>query len=395
MLTKGQTAKLLQVAPALFNQKLAPVTWYRARSVPLPGGGVLEPAREPQMFNVYRYPADLAAREAAQAAAEAAYAEKLRQQQQQYASGAEIHALPGIFDYWASRYVLPQIQQAFGANSITEIYAKPLAVLAQTHARCRFLSIGSGDCSEEIKIAQHLLAHGCSGFEIVGLEVADNLIAEGNAAIGRAGLDAFVKTQFFDVNRQAIDGPVHAYIAHHSLHHIVELERLFDLIERTLTAEGHFVTCDMIGRNGHMRWPETLQRVEEIWTSLAEAKKFHWQFKETHHAFVNWDCTYEGFEGVRAQDILPLLLQRFSFAAFAACGGFVDPFVERGYGPNFSPDNAEDRAFIDRVATENDALLEAGTIKPTMMFADMVKKGPVETRVVGPRTPQHCVRIPG
>ena len=154
----------------------------------------------------------------------------------------------------------------------------------------------------------------------------------------------------------------------------------------------------MIGRNGHMRWPETLQRVEEVWATLPEVKKFHWQFKETHHEFVNWDCTYEGFEGVRAQDILPLLLQRFSFAAFAACGGFIDPFVERGYGLNYDPDNPEDRDFIDRLAAENDALLEAGTIKPTMMFADMVKKRPqgsnATTRIAGARTPYFCVRNP-
>jgi hypothetical protein len=326
------------------------------------------------------------------------YAQRLRTQQEQYKSGAELHTLPDIFSYWTNRYVLPHIQGAFGVNTITEIYAKPLVALCQQHARARFYSIGSGDSSSEIQIAQYLLEHGCSDFQIAGLEVHEGFITEGRAAIEAAGLSHMVSTQFFDVNKDAIEGPVHAYLAQQSLHHIVELERLFDLIERTLADDGHFITCDMIGRNGHMRWPETLRLVEAIWAQLPEVKKFNWQFRETHHEFVNWDCTSggTGWEGIRAQDILPLLLERFSFQAFAATGGFIDVFVERGIGPNFDPANPADRDFIDGLAVANDALIDAGLIKPTMIFADMVKKGaPVVTKIVGKRSPEFCVRYPG
>jgi len=319
------------------------------------------------------------------------YEHRLRAQQEQYKSGAELHTLPDIFSYWTNRYVLAQIQGAFSVNTITEIYGKPLTDLCQRHTRARFYSIGSGDCASEITLAKYLLEHGCSDFEIVGLEVHEGFIAEGRAAIEAAGLANFVSTQFFDVNRDVIDGPVHAYIAQQSLHHIMELERLFDLIERTLTDDGHFITCDMIGRNGHMRWPETLRLVEAIWAQLPEVKKFNWQFRETHQDFVNWDCTSggTGWEGIRAQDIPPLLLERFSFMAFAATGGFIDVFVERGIGPNFDPANPADRDFIDGLAVANDALIDAGIIKPTMMFADMVKKGaPVATKIVGKRSPE-------
>ena len=369
-------------------------TWHNASPIDLPDGGAFVPSTNPGRFNVYKF---VPGRDspAQNSAEEEEYDRKLRQQQEQYASGADIHALPGMFHYWSNRYVLPQIQGAFGANTITEIYAKPLVALSQRHAHARFYSVGSGDCTEEIKIANYLLERGCSGFEIVGLEVAEGLIAEARAAIEREGLTGTVSTRFFDVNRSTIDGPVHAYLAQHSLHHIVELERLFDLIDQTLTDDGHFISCDMIGRNGHMRWPETLRLVEDVWATLPDVKKFHWQFKETHHDFVNWDCSTEGWEGIRAQDILPLLIERFSFAAFAATGGFIDPFVERGIGPNFDANNPLDRDFIDELATRNDALLDAGTIKPTMMFADMVKKNtPVSTRIVGKRSPEFCVRYP-
>jgi SAM-dependent methyltransferase len=325
------------------------------------------------------------------------YETRLRQQQEQYATGAEIHGLPEIFHYWSNRYIAPLMQQVFDTNSITEIYAHPLARMldggaARVH---KFVSIGSGNCSEEVKIAKRLLQLGHSNFVIVGLEVAQNLIAEAHAAIAGEGLAKHVASEFFDVNHGAIDGPVDAFVANHSLHHIVELERLFDLIDRSLSPNGHFVSCDMIGRNGHMRWPETLRYIEAIWANLPEIKKYHWQLRQQHNQFLNWDCSTEGFEGVRAQDILPLLLQRFSFDAFVACGGFIDPFVDRGYGPNYNTANALDRDFIDLVATANDAMIDSGQIKPTIMFADMVKKNiGVAPRFVGRRTPEFCVRYP-
>jgi len=325
------------------------------------------------------------------------YESRLCQQQEQYATGAEIHGLPKIFHYWANRYISPCIQQVFDTTSITEIYARPLArILDVGGGRPRkFVSIGSGDCSEEVKIAKRLLELGHSNFVIVGLEVAHKLIGEANEAIGREGLAKHITSEFFDVNRDAIDGAVDAFIAHHSLHHIVELERMFDLIDQTLSTDGHFVSCDMIGRNGHMRWPETLRYVEAIWANLPEVKKYNWQFRQCHHQFVNWDCSREGFEGIRAQDILPLILQRFSLDGFVGCGGIIDPFVDRGYGPNFDAANALDRDFIDLVAIANDAMLDAGQIKPTMMFADMVRKrSGVAPRVVGRRTPEFCVRYP-
>jgi SAM-dependent methyltransferase len=325
------------------------------------------------------------------------YEAKLREQQQQYASGSEISVLAPIFGYWAQRFVAPRWQAVFSTNSLSRVYSTPLKALLRAKAsHCTFVSLGSGSCAEEIGIAQDLRAEGFSNFTIVGLEVAEHLIAEANAAIAREGLAGQVVSQFFDVNRQPIEGPVDAVIANQSLHHFVELERLFDLVEAALVPQGYFLTCDMIGRNGHMRWPETLRYVEAVWANLPDVKKFNWQFRECHHRFVNWDCSSTAFEGVRAQDILPLLIRKFDFEAFVGCGGFIDPFVDRGYGPNYSPENPLDCAFIDLLATANDALLASGEIKPTMIFAYMVKRGRGSTRprVIAHLTPEFCVRVP-
>jgi trans-aconitate methyltransferase len=63
-----------------------------------------------------------------------------------------------------------------------------------------------------------------------------------------------------DVNATKPTSKFDVIMANHSLHHIVELEKTFDTIFDCLNENGIFATCDMIGRNGHMRWPETEAR---------------------------------------------------------------------------------------------------------------------------------------
>lgn len=256
------------------------------------------------------------------------YETRLSQQEDQYQTGADIHGLlPSIHYYWMARYASPRIRHVFGSADITEFYANALAKLLHSGSQCRFVSIGPGDCAIEIAIAKRLMEDRLSHFTITGLEVGANMVAVAEANIAREGLSGYVACERFDVNTGAIAGPVDAFLAHHSLHHIVALERLFGMMAEALTADGHFLTCDMIGRNGHMRWPETLHYVETMWAMLPPEKKYNHQLRCHHHDFVNWDCSTEGFEGIRSQDILPLLIEYFSFEAFVGCGGFIDIFV--------------------------------------------------------------------
>ena len=152
-------------------------------------------------------------------------------------------------------------------------------------------------------------------------------------------------------------------------------------------------TADMIGRNGHMRWPETLKWIEHLWAIMPDQYKFNFQFRVEHSEYLNWDCSRTGFEGIRAQDVLPLMVSRFGFTNFLGCGGVIDPFIERGYGHNIDADNPKDAAFIDFVEELNQVLLEAGAIKPTMMYACM-RKTAVECSHYRGLTPELCVRVP-
>jgi hypothetical protein len=198
-----------------------------------------------------------------------------------------------------------------------------------------------------------------------------------------------------DVNSWQPDEEYCGAMANHSLHHLVELESIFDGVRRSLGPAGVFVINDMIGRNGHMRWPEVLEVVDLLWEVLPERLKFNHQFGRLDRRFINHDCSADGFEGIRAQDILPLLLSGFRFRRFLAHGGFIDVFCDRGYGHNFDPASRPDTALIDLLHLLNDALIDNGQIKPTAMFAVLGNQPDADPVWWRHWSPDYCVRAPG
>ena len=206
---------------------------------------------------------------------------------------------------------------------------------------------------------------------------------------------AFVETDL--TSWRPSDESVNVFFANQSLHHIVNLEEVFDLVGHAMRAEGCFLIGDMIGRNGHMLWPEALTIVEALWSSLPSPKQHHRRLDCHHPIYPNSDFSSVGFEGIRAQDVLPLLVARFDSETFLGFSGIIRPFISRGYGPNYNPENETDAQFIRFVAALDDALIDRGWIKPTQCFAVFRKRtmGPVAERCIGNRTAKFCIRDPG
>ncbi len=322
----------------------------------------------------------------------ATYNEKLEQQIEQYRTVANIHELPGIFHYWSNRYLRPRLNAVMSADSIAQFYAEQFC-RATENGRGRFLSLGAGDCSIEIEIARHLLASGVTDFEIECLELSTPLIDRGQEAIRSEKLEQRFRLAHSDINSwDPANNTYHGIMASQVLHHFVELESIFDGVHRALGPRGVFVTNDIIGRNGHMRWPEVLHYLNLIWAFLPDRFKYNHQFSTFDKEFLNWDCSSEGFEGIRAQDILPLLSARFKFTHFLAYGGLIDVFVDRSYGPNLDAKDPADTAFIDFIQEMNDLLIEHGIIKPTMMFAVMSRSGDTGPTVYRRWMPEFCLR---
>ena len=326
------------------------------------------------------------------------YSSRAEAQIRQYEAQPEIHDLPAIFHLWSNSFLALRMRSVFGTSDTAEFYAAfILESFGKTGIR-RVLSVGAGDASIEIGVANALRARGATGFRIDCLELSPVLVERAEHSVRQHGLAQELFPQLCDINRWQPDAVYGAVMAHHSLHHIVELEHLFAAIEAALAADGLFLTQDIIGRNGHMRWPESLAAIGHIWRQLPIRFKYNHALRRLEQEFDNWDCSTEGFEGVRAQDILPLCVERFKFRRFLGWGSLMEVFTDRGFGPNFDPADPFDREILRRIQLLEDGLIDTGFIKPTAMAAVMAKTAseppPEEPIVFRQRTPEFCLRPP-
>lgn len=304
--------------------------------------------------------------------AELNYRRQVQSQIAQYAEVEEMHDLSSAADYLNNRYLRPRLQMVFGTGSVAEFYARNIAAAVERTGCSVAVSLGAGYGSQEIEIVKWAQANGLPAFKIICLELSPILVDRIRKAASAEGLEDFILGKEADLNQPlTVEGPVAAVMAHHSLHHFVELERIFFEVDKLMHPEGSFLTMDMIGRNGHMRWPETLSVVRSIWQMLPDRLKWDHSFGRLDRWFENWDCSIEGFEGIRSQDILPELLARFRFEKFYANGGVADIFTDRRFGPNFAMDNSVDRAFLEAVQALEDKLISDGCITPVQIFAVM------------------------
>lgn len=302
------------------------------------------------------------------------YDDRIRAQIAQYAETINMHDLPDIFHIWSHDYIRPGLKNVFGTASIDEAYA--LAFMEATQHADRsgnILSVGCGDGNVEIRVARELLRHGVTEFTFTCADLSPILLGHLRSSVEREGLvDHFYPIEA-DLNRIRVDGQFDMIMANHALHHIEGLEHLFSYSLGHLTEHGIFATCDMIGRNGHLRWAESAAVVSALWPILSTKQQYHAQLQRWSETFVDHDCSREGFEGIRAQDILPLMLQYFKPYKFFGTGGFIDVLVDRGFGHGYDATSTEDVALIRFIADLNEIMLDSGVVKPTWTMAWFTK----------------------
>ena len=312
-----------------------------------------------------------------------------------YRDVAEVHDLPAIFHYWSNRHLRPMLE-TFGFSNPDQLFAKHLLESATRRgvAAPAFLSIGAGNCDTEVRVARLLRDAGLAEFTIECLDLNPAMLARGREMAEREGVGAHIVTTEGDFNRWTARRMYDGIIANQSLHHVVNLEGLLAEVRRGLAPRAFFIVDDMIGRNGHMRWPEALAAVRTFWRELPNEYRYNRQLERHERTYRNWDCSAESFEGVRAEDILPLLVERFHFHLFIGFGNVIDVFVDRSFGHNFDAEAAWDRDFVDRVHAFDEQGFAAGTLTPTHMMAVMTAEPDGDGAFARGLSPAMSVRRP-
>jgi len=322
------------------------------------------------------------------------YHQKITNEVGFYKDCHNVHELPDIFHYWSNKYLRPK-QERFGFSNPEDFFISQCLHKAGATEHLSILSVGSGNGELEIKLAGALKASGFDAFVVTCLDLNPHMLERARLAAEVAGVAVHITTVQADFNHwQAAENERYDVImANQSLHHVLELEHLFDAIHAALDDHGLFLTSDMIGRNGHMRWPEAMRAMQPFWNELPESYRYNQILRRQEDQFINHDCSTDGFEGIRAQDILPLLTERFGFELFIPFANLIIPFIDRSFGHHFNATAPWDTGFIDRVHAADEKLINQGRIKPTQMLAVMNKHKDTKPHLLQPHlTPAFCIR---
>lgn len=322
------------------------------------------------------------------------YRAKLKAEKATYAANIDVHALPNIFHYWSNKHLAPLLDEV-GISHPDTFFSKYLHESAERSTRYgmpSFLSIGAGNCDTEVRIAKLLREQGLQEFTINCFELNPHMLTRGRDYAESEGVAQHIRFTEGDFNAWCADRLYDGVMANQSLHHVMSLEHLFDEVKLALAPGAYFITSDIIGRNGHQRWPEAMEQLHSFWKELPERYRYNLLLKRHEELYENWDCSSEGFEGIRAQDVLPLLLERFKFYVYAGFGNVIDPIVDRCFGHHFDDKSEWDLDFIDRVHEADERGFREGTLTPTHIMAVMTAEEPVERRYARGLTPEASIR---
>ena len=326
----------------------------------------------------------------------AGYKEKYEMELDIFNKVENVHALPGIFHYWSHMHLRPQFLE-MGVRGINEFFYDYMSAECKKDDSLQtFVSIGAGRCEIEMQVVEMLVALGHKNFILECMDINTNMLQRGHDCAAQKGLDQYMRFVTGDALGWNPKKELYSVVmAHQSLHHVLDLEVLFEKVNKSIGGKGVFLTSDIIGRNGHMRWPEAMQEINKIWAKMPLRYKYNHALKRFEETYENWDCSTEGFEGIRAQDILLLLRNNFSFEIFLGFGNLIDIFVDRAFGHNFDPKLEEDQKFIDKVAKLDDQLIKSGALKPTHIIAAMRASSVAFPKYYKHLTPEFCTRKQG
>ena len=128
-----------------------------------------------------------------------------------------------------------------------------------------------------------------------------------------------------------------------ALHHVVELEGVLNFIRDTLTDDGEFWSIgEAIGRSGNRLFDEDYRVANSVFRALPEQYRRNRNTGRIDTDLPNVDFSDATFEGIRSDEIEPLLLHRFEPVAVYRRNCFLWRLVDLAYSDNYDLSRQED-----------------------------------------------------
>jgi SAM-dependent methyltransferase len=222
-------------------------------------------------------------------------------------------------------------------------FARRLAALHRDGRPVDVLSI----CSGEATVERDILRAAGVPVRMTLFDISETLLERAARNIGAL---ARVRTIAGNVNLltpDALAGRYDAVVCVSGLHHIVELERVLDVVGRVLRPNGElWVVGEAIGRDGNRLWPDALETVDGIFAMLPERYRRNATTGRVDERFPNDDLSTASFEGIRSEEIESLLLARFEPLAVYRRNCFLWRLLDGAYYTNYDLRLERDRRLV-------------------------------------------------
>ena len=131
------------------------------------------------------------------------------------------------------------------------------------------------------------------------------------------------------------------------LHHVVELERVFSFIRDVLEDDGEFWSIgEAIGRRGNRLFEEDYTVANRLFRGLPDRLRRNRLSGQVDRDLPNTDYSEATFEGIRSDEIEPLLAAQFEPLQVYRRNCFLWRMVDLAYTDNYRLDSDEDLAII-------------------------------------------------
>ena len=202
---------------------------------------------------------------------------------------------------------------------------------------------------------------------IVAFDFAAETVERARATAEKAGLDS-IEYRVIDLEHEPLDGPYGAIFANDVLHHITDLEGIYERIHSALAPGGKFLFSEYVGPNRFQYTDDRMDLVNRYFRLIPDnLRRSHvtgeilWRRERLSAQQV---ATEDPTEAVRSEDVLPLALARFQVeSVYRYGGGLLNPLLF-GIVPNFDEARPEDCRLMKTLCDAEARLSDGGAIDP-------------------------------
>ncbi|MGB7952086.1 MAG: class I SAM-dependent methyltransferase, partial [Candidatus Binatia bacterium] len=251
----------------------------------------------------------------------------------------------------AWKYYWTRVAEEINSSPFADIAGYLESRYGSPNQPIRILSLGSGHCGHELALAERLKCP----YEITCTDINEALFIEARARAQEHGL--FLRFEVNDLNFMRIVPAYYDMIfAHAVLHHVINLELLFDQIAHGLTERGILQLVEVIGKNRRLLWEENEHFANAILDALPP------QFTQGAKLQASEE---DGMEGIRQEEILPILRAGFEPLYEYSHGAFMRYIcTDERFARYLSPEQEFNRRYLDLLIDIDRSTVQNGILRP-------------------------------